>query len=472
MATAASSRQLGTTSLLLSLLLATACGPKIPPHLLPENEEQTTSAEEILSSGGQASTFSTVDEVWTYTLRGDPLARSPRLPSKNQVDAIADDIPGLIAWTATASSAGLDNPAALSRLGELTAVYPSEALVVLDRGNRLRIADQAIASSRGQLAQIGSDRLPSLLLGFQEVRNPDELGSHPLAFLAERGNLQDSIRSYADRWVLEGWLAHPRIPLGAVDQALQGPSYTRLLTSGIGRIIHERAKGPSAEPPLDLEMLWTATTLALEEASADSRGEQKTFREHEEEVREAWGVDNPVTDLLRRAVTDYGAQAGHDRSAGAALLAHAAQRFYNQCDIDPCTGLDRMETLQWAGRYDPELARIASVWELLLLKRNTDSLAVGRDTVLFQRAMIDLLDVLMATSDDEPPHADLLANKSPDSRVWNILGEAAGGDPCADWECVERQLKQRQQEALSNLPERLPDGLDPYLRRIKIRSAP
>jgi hypothetical protein len=242
------------------------------------------------------------------------------------------------------------------------------------------------------------------------------------------------VRDYADRWVLAGWLSAPAVDLEVVGSPMSAPMYDGLRETPMGKLVLARATGADVDTTAAWADLERATHLALSRVAADRDKEQAAFAALKKEVADDLGIEgDPEPLLLRRAAAGLTAGAVDDRAAGGALLALTALRWLDACEVEPCTGVDRVEVMHAAERYHPDVAALASQWQVIALKDALDTMDVAHDTVLFTEAMVDLVDALSGTGGG-PLEARLLRNRRPDAQTWLILARAVGTEGVTEWE--------------------------------------
>lgn len=398
------------------LLTLAGCPRKVPEHLQLHPE-----------TGGAAVEVTDLPSALAALVGRDPLARSPVLPDPARLDAL-DGGPPLAAFVRGIRSIERGEGPTERVLQQLEDEWRTTAVVALARGYRLRIAENELV---GQLDSDEAQRqvvrlVTPLTGGVAEATLP----RRPLEWLGEE---PEPVRAYAERWVLTGWLAAPEIPLGAIAGPMAGPQYDDLRESRVGRLLVARATAAAAPPDAGMRDLDRATRLALERAAADRDGEQAAWSDLKKAAADEVGDPDPIAVLLERAAAGLTAGAGDDGSAGGALLALAALRWVDRCDRPPCAGIDRVETMQFASRWSPEVDRLAAAWRVVALKESLDTLEVGRDTAMFPAAMVDLVDALLGTGAG-PLEAEILQKRSPDAQVWLSVSRAVGAEGVTDWE--------------------------------------
>lgn len=417
---------------LLFVLVLAACNRPLPGPVALATLDQVTEAPER--------TFTVVSrhDALTMLLATDPLARRPRWPSQAQLDALDDGL--VLADTLRGLSRiegqGGDMVVALQRLA---ASAPGTERLALVRGHMLGLADTMVATYGDDMASAGLVDVGPLLSGLTPTEASALHTRHALAFLADGMPFAKAVRQHGDRWVLEAWLDGPHVPLQATAQALGTPTFDALSGSALGRLVHARAEGRKGDAAPGLADLRRATTLALQQVAADRDSEQRAWRDRQQEVATELDSRDPIGALLDRAATTLTAAAHQDLAAGGALLAIQARRLVGGCDWRPCMGLDRVETLTSAARWDPSLEPLAQAWKVIALKRAIDGMDVGRDTVVFRIALIDLVDALLGTG-AHPLPATVTARVRGDASLWATLGASLGDPSPQTWEDLHRIL--------------------------------
>jgi hypothetical protein len=384
----------------------------------------------------------------------DPLARSPTLPDANQIDEVVGGAP-LAAFVRQIRTLEAGDGDIEKSLQALEDEWRGTVAVPLARGYRLRIAENELVNTATDAEQVQQSLL-GLLTPLSNGPADPTLPRLPLAWLGE-----GSPRAYGERWVLESWLAAPEIPVAVLLDPLSAPQYDPLRESALGKLVSARASNASADPAPALADLTRATHLAVVRAAADRDTEQAAWAERKKALETELGDPDPVAKLLERAVDGLTSAAGNPQAAGGALLGLAALRWVGRCEGSggggrkgtACAGLDRVETMSAAGRWDPQIASLAAAWQAVAVKEAVDSLEVGRDTVMFPTAMVELADALIGT-DAGPLDAAVLRKARPDAAVWLAVTRAVGGDDATDWEGARVALGQH----LSRLAARAASG--------------
>lgn len=448
--------------LALLLLGTTACVSKIPDHLRVEASADQQLAELAPVEDLPAALFA--------MLRKDPLARSPLLLDPASVDAL-DGGPPIGAWIRGVRALEKGDGQVERSLQQLEDEHPGTPVVALARGYRLRVVENRLAGGEALDAAAQQD-IVTLLTPLKGSPNDEALPRPPLEWLAPKARLADAARTYGDRWVLTGWLQAPGIPLDAAAESLSAPMYDGLAKTPTGALLQARARGADAPIEGHLEDLTRATRLALHHAAADRDKEQAAWAAMKAAAAEELEVDDPVGVLLARSRDGLTAGAGADAATGGALLAIASMRWKDVCGTPPCVGLDRVETMRFAGRWSDEIAPLAAVWQVIALKEALDTMEVGHETVLYPKAIVSLVDALIGTGAG-PLDVHLLRRSTPDASVWLALGRSVGTEAVTQWSearvALGAHLEAKVQEALEVVED---PELRPLLERIGARAIP
>lgn len=400
--------------LLLALL---ACPRPVPPHL------QLDPVEDKAQEGPVTSLSQAIER----TLAGDPLARRVELVPVAQLASL-DQAEAMGAWHQAVMAVEQRGAALPGTMRRMEAQWRGTPVVALSRGYRLQVVQRSLA-----VEERPSPSTQELVLGFlTPLVSPEgtQLSGSPLGWMSEPAQLKGQVLSRADQWVLAGWLDGPEIPLEPVATALDAPQYDSLRDTPMGRLVQARARGEGSAAEGSWEHLERATLLALTQAAADRDREQADWAELRDVEQQALGVQSdPIAAHLQAAFEGMLPAAASDREAGGALLAAHALRW---CQGPARAGLlDRVDGLSAAGRWDPELRPLSLVWRSIALKRALDGMDAGRDTVLYQRALVDLVEALVGTGAGgfETP----LLVRPADERAWLALGRAVGAEATTDW---------------------------------------
>ena len=123
-------------------------------------------------------------------------------------------------------------------------------------------------------------------------------------------------------------------------------------------------------------------------------------------------------------------------------------------------------------RWDPEVERLAALWQVIALKEAVDSMDVGHDTVIFPRAVLDLTDALLGTGAG-PLDLSLLRKQSPDAQAWLEISRAVGTEGVTDWSETRAALGQHLRDQAQRASTLVDDpALADLLGRISSRAVP
>lgn len=404
---------------LLVLLLA-GCPRPVPDHLQLKPDPASRITTPITDATSALSAI----------IGRDPLARSPLLPDPSILDALEGGAP-LAAFVRQVRTVELGQGSVERVLQQVEDDWRASPAVPLARGYRLRLAENELASV-GTETEAAHRQVVVLITPLGAGGEDPTLPRRPLEWLTE-GDRPEVVRAYAERWVLTSWLATPEIPLSVLTRPLGAPQYDGLRESPVGRLVASRAAGASGDPTAGIADLRRATSLALQRAAADRDAEQSAWADAKNVAAAELTDPDPIGKLLERSAASLTEAALSDRAAGGALLSLAALRWIDRCGAPPCTGVDRVEVMQFASRWDPEIAELAAIWQVVAMKETLDSLEVGRDTALFPELMVDLADALLGTGAG-PLEASLLRKQRPDAQVWLSVSRAVGTEGVTDWE--------------------------------------
>jgi hypothetical protein len=443
------------------LLVLAGCHNRLPSAVsLPEE----TKAVEPLH-------LSTREDALRYVMAGDPLVRKPKLPP----DEVLSTIPGGEALYLTASEIrrfegpGHDLVGGLKLIGERR---PGTETAVITRGYRLGLADRLLGTWASAPTDPALHDLAPLLSGLLRDEQATQRSHHALEVLADEGYpFPEAVRRYGDRWVLAAWLDGPDVPLGPVVDALAAPSYDLLRESRLGALIVARHARRAGDPAPGLSDLTRATGLALQKASSDRHQEQGAWSDVRRAAATELGADDPIGFLLDRALDRLTDAAADPEAAGGALVALSARRVVGGCDWKPCHGPDRVAALAVPGRYGPRSEALARAWRVVALKEALDTMDVAHDTVLFRRALLDLVDALIGTG-SAPMPAGVLSRAGPEPEVWALLGAAVGEPTTGTWEACRIALGRHLASAAKSASDLADPSWRTWLDRIQRRAVP
>ncbi len=441
-------------------ILLLACG-KVPDHLRVEASGAGAAIDLSVATG---------EGVVALVTRRDPLVRSPLIPARASAEALAGE-PWVVAWldVLAATELALSDPD--PALEQLESSWRGTPVVPLTRGQRLRLAEGVVARTEALEEAAEAD----ILAWLTPLRADDAdvgLPRLPLDWLAPPHAAGAAARVLGERWVLAGWLDGPTIPVRPLAVALEGANYDPLRASPLGALLLARAEARGGSATSAFADLREATGLAMNRAAADRDTEQRAWADTRAVVATRLGVPDPEAELLGRALRGLTAAAADDRAAGGALLAHAALRWHDTCPDRPCIGLDRVAQMASASRWHPEVAELASVWQVVALKEAVDQMDVAADTVGFPGAMVGLVDALHGTGAGPLP-ADLLRVRRGEPRTWAGLASALGVEGVAEWTATRAALGSHLEQKAHSARDLSSDpGIRSLLERIAVRAQP
>ncbi len=315
-----------------------------------------------------------------WILRGDPLARRPRLPS----EAGAASDPALAAWRRAASSSG---PVDSATWWELEREHAGTVAVPLARGARLAEAETHLPEPLVLLAALAP------LVPATTVPPPD--ARRPLDWLGADG---EGVLPVLERAVLNGWLDGPGLAAGAAT--LDDPLFARLADTPTAVLLRAHRAGAASEGARAeaLAALDAAMLFALDEAAADADTEQTAMRARRAEVLAAHpGARDAVVALLDDAERSALLDAGHPQSVAVALATMSVRRWRDACPDRPCGGFDRLGLLDAARRFEPSLGGRLATWRVVLWKDAVDALEASWNHSSVTPALDRLTELAVAT---------------------------------------------------------------------------
>ena len=446
---------------LLSVLLLAGCPRKVPDHLLVEPAKP---------AAAEAAPVVDAATALQALVGADPLVRSPSLLPIDTLSALEDTEP-MVEFVRQVKLLEQGDGQAERSMQQIEDTYPRSTGVALSRGYRLRVTENLL----GNLAMAEASRdtaILALITPLQASTDDATLNRGALDWLVRGQPTDPIVRSYAERWVLTGWLADPSLPVAPAADALGAEMYDGLSRSPTAAVLVARHAGASAPTDAALTSLRRATSMALEQAAADRDREQAAWAERKRSVAEELGVDDPLHTLLSQAAEGFTAGASADLGAGGALLSLSAMRWRDRCDDAPCAGVDRVQAMGMARRFDPQLDELGHLWQVIALKEALDTMDVAHDTVMYPEGALDMLDAVLGTGGG-PLDDQMLRKRRPDASVWLGLSRAVGEEGVTDWEgtraAIGRHLKREADAAAEHVttaPERA------LLERISSRSIP
>ena len=344
--------------LALGSLLWSGCGRKIPAHLQPDlpNPDALKAASAITD----------LTSALAQLTHSDPLVRAPKLLEPSVYEGVESGLP-IAAYVRRVQMLERGEGQVQRELQQLEDEFAGTAVVALSRGYRLRIVENILATTP-DIDESIEVQIALLITPLQATSTEDTLPQPPLAWLQGDGALAERVRHVGDRWALAAWLESPDIPLGPVGKALDSSLYDGLVQTPVGALVAARAANKSGDVAPGMIALRRATHLALVRAAADRDQEQAGWADLKRSEAEALGVDDPIVHLLQQASSSLTLAAASDKAAGGALLALAALRWQDACGAPPCSGVDRVQWMQIAGRWSDEIAPLAATWQVIALK--------------------------------------------------------------------------------------------------------
>jgi len=442
------------------LMLLIGCGRKVPDHLQIKPTEHEVMASQPITDLASA---------LASMVRKDPLARAPKLPHPEALEPIEGTV-AVQAYIRQVLKLERGEGQVQRDLQALEDEYPRTAAVALSRGYRLRVVENLIAKLEpGQ--ESSEAQILELITPLRANGNEDTLPRPALEWLVADQAIPTVVRNAGERWVLTAWLRSPSIPVEVIGPQMQTPLYSGLSETPTGKLLLARVAGADGPTESGLADLRMATHLAMLRAAADRDREQADWSDRKKAAAEDAGSDQPVSAYLSRALDALSAAAGDEDATAGALVAIGALRWEDSCTVQPCVGVDRVETIRTAEAWGEQPCD-AEAWQVIALKEALDTMDVGHDSVLFPRAMVDLTDALIGTGAG-PLEAQLLRRRTPDPAVWLALGRSVGTEAVTDWEGARIALGGHLEAQATQARERCDDdALDPLFDRIIRRAVP
>jgi len=458
----------------LSPLLLWGCPKDLPPALQVGSQPSAASPASPPTTTAQPTT---PDELLAVVVQGDPLLRRPPHGLESSTLEALSDQSAAAAALSTLQAASQQNKDVLPTLIELEAALRGTVAVPLVRGFRFSLAWPLIEDLVPGKVQADHAIILDYLTPFHTEEEDLHGGASSLETLLDSPRSSLAAEHYAERWVLEGWLDGPQVPLQQVSKALDSVQFDHLATSPAGRLIQARstAQTQAAPPsPEQEEAAWQSLLLATElyllQAAADTDGEQRRLREREEALA-VEGHEDALHGLLQTSFDGALPQAASDRAAGGALLAIAGDRLNGTCPRQPCGGVDRGRLTQAAGRFHPDVDALAKVWRAAALKHALDALEVGHERVTYRYDAVNLCDMLFATGTRSMAHL-VLRRSIPDAGVWSAYAVALGHPEVTHWEDLRALLGDHLRKVTLDAKKTAPEVFHPPLDRIVRRSLP
>jgi len=416
-------------TMLLGLALSGCPTSRVPSHLAPPDASGEQASQERIQD---------LDDLVRAMISKDPLGRTAGNISVQTASSVPGGEPyAELLRIATVLEPGKDD--ALRRIRDLEAAHRGTPLVALSRGARVREIE-AVVGAQTRLDDAAEARVLALLTPLSSTENASNQPARPLRWLSETTEVRDPVLTAADRWALLGWLDGPEMDLQPVADALSTPPYDTLRRTPAARLVLARATGGTGDPEPGMADLERATRLLLTEAVADRKREREAVAAAWLEVGEDLDSDAPRDALLSRAERTLSSASSSKLGTGGALLALQARRLWGDCPNAPCIGLDRVEGLSAAARWDPRLARLSRLLQIAALHDAIDGIEVARGTVRYPQAAVHLADALIGTG-AVPPDALLVRQRSPDASTWLTLGRSVGTEHATTWEEARAALR-------------------------------
>ncbi len=436
----ATTRRLGLG--VLAVALAGCPTGRVPTHLAPPDTG---------GPGSEQAKIETIDSLLAAMIGRDPLGRNATNVEPGVAEAIEGGAPyaELLRVASKLEPGGED---ALRQIRDLEASNRGTPIVALSRGLRVREIE-AVVGARTALDDASEVQVASLLTPLSSASNAANQPARALRWLTPLAEVRDPVLTVADRWALLGWLDGPGMELQPVADALATPPYDALRRTSAAKLVLARAAGASADPEPGLADLERASVLLLVEAVASRKREKEAVAERWKALADELQADAPRDALLSRAEGALVDSAGTDLGAGGALLALQARRIWGDCPTEPCIGVDRVDGLTAAGRWDPRLERISRRLRLAALHDAIDGIEVAQGTVRYPQAAVELADALIGTG-AVPPDGLVLRQRTPDASTWLALGRTVGVEQVTTWEEARHALRtwaaERATEALAD----------------------
>lgn len=450
-------RRLATSLLLLA---ASACTRKLPPELaLPPDEPSRLDAPVA---------FDDLAAALRWLIGDDPLARritpAPRasLLTVDGGEALADALE-----TVDRLERRVHTDRALA-LQVLERKHRGTPAVAIARGYALGLADHDLATYQGDPKRSELSSIAPLLSPLLTSTGRDDVVRHPLEFIGG-ARFAENIRRHGDHRTLSAWLDGPGIPLAPVADAMEKADLGAVADTTVGRLIRKRASGASGDIGTAWEDLLHATTLFLEQVSADRNSEQSRWKTTRADAAKDLGMEDPIVGLLERAREQALEGAADDRAAGIVWQTELALRWLDRCTWKPCEDLSRTSSMVRVASFHPDLVPVTAAWRGAALKHALDSMDVGHETVAFPLALVDLSDALLGTG-ASPLSMDLLRRRAADPKVWSWLTAAIGSEEATTWEDARISLSLHLERVATQALEgaREPDQV--FLKRIRDRA--
>ena len=446
----------------LFLLCAAGCTRKLPPELALPPEEPTQLDAPVA--------FDDLAAAVAWLIGDDPLARritnAPRasLLTVDGGDALAEALETVDRLERRVHS---DRALALQVLERKHRGTPAVAIA---RGYALGLADHDLSAYQGDPKRPELAAMAPLVSPLLTSTTRDDVVRHPLEFIGG-ARFAENLRRHGDHRTLSAWLDGPTIPLAPVAAAMDNADLGAIADSAVGRLIHQRGNGAEQDISTAFEDLQRATTLFLQQVTADRNSEQTRWKTTRAAAATELEMDDPVVGLLTRARDRAIKGAKDDRAAGIAWQAELALRWLDRCSWEPCEDLSRTSSMVRAATFHPDLEPISAAWRTAALKHALDSMDVGHETVAFPLALVDLADALLGTG-ASPLTMDLMRRRVADPKVWSWLTAAIGSEEATTWVDAKLSLSLHMERIASRSLEDAHADHRPFLEKIRDRAAP
>lgn len=427
----------------LALILIACPGRRIPEHLRPPDP----------AAVAQKPSIDSVGEAVAAWVGNDPLARSTSGLATSDLMGVGESEP-FIALLEAASALDARSPGALQAVGALEGRHRGTAIVPLARGSRLRVAE---GYAGGEVSLAVQGQVLGLITPLPPPRDAGSLPLGPMEWAKSDRGFRHAVLTIGDRWVLAGWLDGPGIDVEPASDALNAPPFDALRTTPLAQVVLARSAGLEGDTAAGLADLRRAARLVLRTSAADTTRDKERIAAERSSLKQELGTEeDPVAVLLDRATRRLTDAAGSDLGAGGALMSIEARRRYGRCPNTPCGGLDRVDGIAAAGRWDGSLQRLSRLWTVAALKDGLDGLEVARGTVRYPAAVVDLVDALVGAG-ATPPDSIVLLQRSPDSATWLALARSVGAEQATTWEEARSALARFSREYAERTREAEPD---------------
>ena len=372
-------------------------------------------------------------DVLSQVLHGDPFVRRAR-PLAEETLARFEDARDLARWQQ--DIAGLESSGTINavNLSYLQARYRGRIGAVLTAGYRLQQLEDGIAT------QASGDPTVRLLPWVTPIvpgngNGADDDAAWPLASAGTPA--VNVLRHLGEREVLRSWLL-TEAPLTPVAEALESTLYDSVREQRLARLIRAAATTDTTDPTPELQYLMVATRLAVQRAAADRDHEQAAYADARADIRTSMGFERPIRDALAKSFDAALPFAGSAEGRWTAVLSDHLLFYERACEDLPCAVPGRTSHLsQLAGR-SPTLDPYIALWKVIAMDRALDGMDLGRKTVRYPWAMMELADVLLGTGAGAL-NTDLLLHEPDSAEGWSAVSTALDA-PHTSWEATREQL--------------------------------